>query len=66
MADVAAVFKRANVFLSEIVQDPTLPICPATRATLDVPNYAPTPAKTLWKIIFALAVIVPTLLIRLS
>ena len=66
MADAAAVFKPANVFLSKIVQDPTQPICPAMRATLDVPDYAPIPARTLWKIVFALAVIVPIRLIGLS
>ena len=41
MADVAEVFKRADVFSSEIVQDPVLPICAAARAVLDVPDYAP-------------------------
>ena len=41
MADVAEVFKRADVFSSEIVEDPVLPICAAARAILDVPDYNP-------------------------
>ncbi|MEC8585789.1 MAG: hypothetical protein VXY81_14485, partial [Pseudomonadota bacterium] len=41
MADVAEVFKHADVFSSEIVQHPVLPICAAARAALDVPDYAP-------------------------
>ena len=41
MADVAEVFKRTDVFSSEIVQDPVLPICAAARAILDVPDYTP-------------------------
>ncbi len=41
MQDVAEVFKRSDVFSSENVQDPVLPICQAARDVLDVPDYNP-------------------------
>ena len=41
MADVKKVFRNADVFSSENVQDPVLPVCAAAAKTLAVPDYNP-------------------------
>ncbi|MEL0020875.1 MAG: hypothetical protein VW709_13460, partial [Rickettsiales bacterium] len=41
MEDVAEVFRNADVFSSENVQDPVLPICDAAAEILAAPDYSP-------------------------
>ncbi len=41
MEDVDAVFRNADVFSSENVQDPVLPICERAAAVLATPDYSP-------------------------
>ncbi len=41
MADVSEVFRNADVFSSENVQDPVLPICEAAATVLAAPDYNP-------------------------
>ena len=41
MEDVAEVFRRSDVFSSENVQDPVLPVCERAQAVLAAPDYNP-------------------------
>ncbi len=41
MEDVAEVFRKPDIYSSENVQDPVLPICDAAAAVLGVPDYNP-------------------------